>query len=199
MTRDEVGKLFVEMQKEVSYAAGKWLKGDRDAREGAAHDALLLALEQSFATPEEAHAFILGAAEQAGFLLFQRRREERHRFPQPRHWVLEGRHMALPPAAGGDEQEDHLDNLPDTRPDPEEEAIRKECEETIAALARRLGHDPSWRGELYRLMYVEGKGVAETARILGISEKTAQKRVERLKEYLQESKEGKQVVKGRRG
>jgi DNA-directed RNA polymerase specialized sigma24 family protein len=106
--------------------------------------------------------------------------------------------MALPEGTGG-EQEGHLENLPDTRPSPEGVLIDKEAEIAIASLARRLGHDPTWRGELYRLVYVEGKTLRAAAVILGITEDAAKQRAARLREYLLGTREGKRVVKGRKG
>ena len=77
MTREEIGRLFVSMRKEVNYATGRWLKGDREAREEASCNTLLTVLDMTFATPDAARAGILTAAERAGFLLFQQQRERK--------------------------------------------------------------------------------------------------------------------------
>jgi DNA-directed RNA polymerase specialized sigma24 family protein len=188
------------MRQEVKEATHKWLKRrDEQLREDAIHNALVVVLDMTFANPKAARAGILAAVQQAAFLQFQQRREREQRFPQPRHWVKDGRHMVLPPALGQDDEDDQVGNLPDDRPNPEEELVHKEAEAGIAALAWRLGHDPTWRGELYRLVYVEGKTLRGAATILGISESAAKKRAERLREYLLGTREGKRVVKGRRG
>lgn len=198
LTRGEIYLLFVEMEKEVEQATRKWLKRrDKEFRTDAAHDALILVMDMTFANPKAARTGIIAAVEQAAFLHFQRRRERDRLFPPTKDWVKGGRHLVLP--ADGDGEGGSVDNLPDDRPNPEEEAIRKECESSIAALAQRVGQDPSWRGELYRLLYVDGKSLPQAAVILGITEVAVRKRAERLREWLRGTKQGKRVLKSRRG
>jgi len=198
LTREEIGLLFVKMEKEVKQATKKWLKRrDEGFRLDAIHDALIQVMGMTFASPEAARTGIITAVEQAAFLHFQKRRERDRLFPAPKAWVKGGRHLALP--TEGDEEGDGVDNLPDDRPSPEEEVIRKECEEAITALARRMDQNSSWRGELYRLLYVAGKSQAEAAIILGIAPETVWKRAERLREYIRGTREGKRVLKSRMG
>lgn len=197
MTRDEVAALFLEMEKEVERAVQKWLRWKSPAfREtDVIHDVLVKVMEAAgaLADTERARTEILAIANQVAFLEFQRRRAQKRRFRPPKEWVKDGRHLVLPTEEGGIEPS--VDNLPDDRPNPEEEVVCKEAEEGIAALARRIGQDPTWRGELYRLIYVEGRSLVAAARILGITESAAKKRAERLRQYLRGTREGKRVVK----
>ena len=196
MTKEEIGQLFVKTDKEVRQATRKWLKQrDEGFRSDAVHDALIQVVDRTFASPEAARTGIIAAVEQAAFLHFQKRRERERLFPAPKAWVKGGRHLALPTEGG--EEGDWVDNLPDDRPSPEEEIIRKECEEAITALARRMDQDSSWRGELYRLLYVAGKSQAEAAIILGIAPETVWKRAERLRKYIRGTREGRRVRKAR--
>jgi len=196
LTREETGQLFVKMEKEVRQATKKWLKRrDGGFRTDALHDALVRVMDMAFASPEAARVGIITAVEQAAFLHFQKRRERDRLFPAPKAWVKGGRHLTLP--TEGDEEGDSVDNLPDDRPSPEEEAVRKECEEAVTALARRMDQDSSWRGELYRLLYVAGKSQAEAAIILGIAPETVWKRAERLRKYIRGTREGRRVRKAR--
>lgn len=199
MTADEVGRLFLSMEKEVRVAARKWVKG-KEAGMEASHDALaiLLAHPENL-SPESAPAAIITAVEQAAFLAFQQRKEWDARHPTSRHWRVGGRPLVQHQA----HEHEHPVEVPaiqrvaDTRPSPEEEVIRAEAEAAIAALAARLGHDASWRGDLYLLQYVEGLNLAECARRLGISHAAARQRARRLRDYLRGTQEGVAVLKGR--
>lgn len=197
MTQAEVQQLFVEMEKEIKVASRKWLKGRSDKlRRDAIHDALILLADMTFADTAAARKGIIAAAEQASFLQFQQWREYAHQHPEPARWVREGRHLVLP-AEGGEDDPLSVDNLPDDRPNPEEELIRKECEEAVNDLARRMGQDRTWRGKMYQLLYIEGLEPLEAARHLGIAHDAARQQAKRLKEYLRGTREAKQVRRTR--
>ena len=192
MAREEVRAAFVERIADLQEAAWRWCREDEQVTE-AVHDALVEALEHPPADWEALVALVAVTA----FILFQQRRERYRRFPQPRHWVVGGRHLALPTDEGDSEGDDPLNNIADDRPNPEEELIRKECEEAVNDLARRMGQDRTGRSEMYELLYVEGLEPLEAAKRLGITHSAARQRAKRLKNYLQGSREAKQIKRTR--
>lgn len=198
MNGDEVGRIWIEMEGRLREAARKWLR-DADEVLEAVDEALIGHLEKPPIGPDSpaVRAGFIASVELLAFIRFQQKRAHRRMLADPKHWVLKGRHLALPTEEG--EAEANVVVLPDDRPNPEEEAIRKEAEEAIAALARRMGHDPTWRGEFYRLTYVEGKTIVEAAHILGITEEAAKKKAQRLRKYLRSTTQSKRVRKARIG
>lgn len=185
--------LFLDMDAEIEALIRRWLNGEVD---DAKHEALVGALEVAYSDKASAREGILSIVAQVASDHYWARRGRNRRFPAPEKWPI-------PQEAGThrrrDRQpEDQLHKFPDTRPNPEEEAIRKEAEEAIAALGRKMGEDPTWRGELYRLLYVEGLSEGEAAVRLGITPEAAWQRAKRLRDYLRDSPEGARIRKGGR-
>ena len=197
MTREEVGALFVEMLPKLRQVAQEALRRrDDDAEADVLHDALVVVLGRSFADRAAAMEAIYTVVQQTAYSLYHERRREKRLFPDPSHWRKGGR------AVGGSAsldpegpQGNPIDHLPDDRPNPEEVVLQRDAVEPLAALARRMGHDSSWRGELYQLLYIEELRTQEIAKRLGITVRVAQKRIERLREWLKGRPEGKRIVK----
>ena len=191
MTPEQVGALFLERDAEIEVILRRWLNVDV---EDAKHEVLIHALETAVECPtkEAAWALILTLAASIAADHYWERRGRNRRFPSFEKWPLKGTRL------GERAEENPLERFPDTRPDPEEEAVRKEAEEAIAALGRRLGHDPTWRGEMYQLLYVEGLTEGQAAKRLGITPEAAWQRAKRLRDYLRETPEGARIRKGGR-